>query len=53
MKLNNKDKMVSLLRDYGYPEKAIHRFMQEAKDMDYEEMRKSIMPYQDITAHRE
>ena len=41
-----------LLREYGYPEEAINRFMKDTSGMDYEEARKRIMPYHDITAER-
>ena len=50
--MDNKGKLEQLLREYGYPQQAIHRFIQEGEDLDFEEVKKQIMPYRDITAHR-
>jgi hypothetical protein len=45
-------KMEKLLRDYGYPEKAIPRLMKEISTMNYDRVRKLILPYDDMTANR-
>ncbi|MEH7180328.1 hypothetical protein [Neobacillus vireti] len=45
-------KMEKLLRDYGYPEKAIPRLMQEISTMNYDRVEKLILPYNDFTANR-
>jgi hypothetical protein len=45
-------KMEKLLRDYGYPEKAIPRLMKEISSMNYEKVKKLILPYNDMTAGR-
>ena len=50
--MDNKGNLEQLLSEYGYPKDAIHRFMQEVEGMDFEEIKKRIMPFQDITAHR-
>jgi len=34
--MEQKEKKQKLLRDYGYPEKAIPRLMEEISSMDYE-----------------
>ena len=49
--MDNKD-LEQLLSEYGYPKHAIHRFMQEAEGLDFEDVKKRIMPFRDITAHR-
>ena len=41
-----------LLRDYGYPEKAIPRLMEEISSMNYDRLEKLILPYNDITADK-
>ncbi|MDQ1005046.1 hypothetical protein QFZ28_005624 [Neobacillus niacini] len=43
-------KMEKLLRDYGYPEEAIPRLIREISSMNYDRVRKLILPYNDITA---
>ncbi len=48
--MNNIEKVEQLLRDYGYPEKAIPRLVREIGPMSYEKVAKLIMPYHDITA---
>lgn len=50
--MDNTEKLEQLLREYGYPKQAIHRFIQEVEELDFEEVKKQIMPYRDITAHR-
>ena len=50
--MDNKENLEQLLYKYGYPEQAIQRFMQDAEGVNYEEVKKRIMPYQDITADR-
>ncbi len=50
--MNNKENLEQLLHEYGYPKKAIQHFMQDAEELDYSEVKKRIMPYRDITAHR-
>jgi hypothetical protein len=46
------EKMENLLREYGYPEKAIPRLMKEISTMNYDRVEKLILPYNDITANR-
>lgn len=46
------EKKKKLLRDYGYPEKAIPRLMQEISSMDYGRLEKLILPYNDITSDK-
>lgn len=48
--LEQKEKKQKLLRDYGYPEKAIPRLMEEISSMDYDKLEKLILPYNDITS---
>lgn len=48
----DKEKLDELLREYGYPQEAISRFMKETEELDFEEAKKRIMPYRDITADR-
>lgn len=50
--MDKQEKIAQLLREYGYPDHAVHRFIQEAEGLDMEEVKKTIMPYQDITAHK-
>lgn len=50
--MDNKENLDLLLREYGYPDEAITRFLSETCEMDYEEAKKLIMPYRDITADR-
>jgi hypothetical protein len=50
--MDNKGNLEQLLSEYGYPKDAIHRFMQEVEGLDFEEVKKRIMPFRDITAHR-
>ncbi|WP_174734973.1 hypothetical protein [Mesobacillus harenae] len=50
--MTNKGKFEKLFRDYGYPEDEIPRLMREAGNSGYEEIRKRIMPYKDISAER-
>ena len=50
--MDNKGNLEQLLSEYGYPKDAIYRFMQEVEGLDFEEVKKRIMPFQDITAHR-
>jgi hypothetical protein len=45
-------KLTQLLLEYGYPQEAINRFMKETEQLNYEEAKKRIMPYKDITAER-
>lgn len=45
-------KMEKLLRDYGYPEKAIPRLLREISSMNYDKVKKLILPYNDMTAGR-
>jgi hypothetical protein len=42
-------KKEQLLREYGYPEKAIPRLINEIRSMNYEKVKKLILPYNDIT----
>jgi hypothetical protein len=46
------EKKRKLLRDYGYPEKAIPRLMEEISSMNYDRLEKLILPYNDITADK-
>lgn len=48
--MNNTEKVEKLLRDYGYPEKALPRLVREIGPLSYEKVAKLIMPYHDITA---
>ncbi|MCQ6274887.1 hypothetical protein JMM81_07905 [Bacillus sp. V3B] len=50
--MDNKENLEQLLHNYGYPKQAIHRFMQDAEGLDYEEVKKRILPYRDITARK-
>ena len=50
--MDNKENLEQLLDKYGYPKQAIQSIMQDADGLDYEEVKKRIMPYQDITAER-
>ncbi|MEH6993167.1 hypothetical protein V7075_10665 [Neobacillus drentensis] len=50
--MDENKKMEKLLRDYGYPEKAIPRLMREISSMDYDRVKKLILPYNDMTAGR-
>ncbi|WP_159433408.1 hypothetical protein [Bacillus tuaregi] len=50
--MDNAENLKQLLRQYGYPEEAVNRFIKEAQGLELEEIRKTIMPYQDITAHK-
>ncbi|WP_404332812.1 hypothetical protein [Mesobacillus maritimus] len=50
--MDKKEKLTQLLQEYGYPQEAIHRFMMDTEELNYEEARKRIMPYKDITAER-
>lgn len=50
--MDNKENLEQLLHKYGYPEQAIQRIMQDTEGLDYEEVKKRIMPYRDITADR-
>lgn len=52
--MENKENLEQLLREYGYPSREIKRFIQDAKklELDYSELQKRIMPYQDITSRR-
>jgi hypothetical protein len=52
IKMEEMKKMEKLLRDYGYPEKAIPRLMREISSMNYEKVKKLILPYNDMTAGR-
>ncbi|PLR91140.1 hypothetical protein [Bacillus sp. T33-2] len=45
-------KMEQLLRNYGYPEDAIERLLDDVADMGYEQAEKRLMPYRDITAEK-
>jgi hypothetical protein len=45
-------KLEQLLNEYGYPRDAINSILYEMKELDYEEAKKRIMPYRDITAER-
>lgn len=46
------EKKRKLLRDYGYPEKAIPRLMKEISSMNYDRLEKLILPYNDITSDK-
>lgn len=46
------EKMEKLLREYGYPEKAIPRLLREISTMNYDRVKKLILPYNDMTAGR-
>jgi hypothetical protein len=50
--MDKKAKLTQLLQEYGYPQEAINRFMEDTEELKYEEARKRIMPYKDITAER-
>jgi SOS response regulatory protein OraA/RecX len=50
--MDKKAKLTQLLQEYGYPQEAINRFMKDTEELNYEEARKRIMPYKDITAER-
>ncbi|MBO0959971.1 hypothetical protein J1P26_09565 [Neobacillus sp. MM2021_6] len=50
--MNHNEKMKKLLREYGYPEEAIPRIMQEISSMSYDRVKKLILPYNDITADK-
>lgn len=52
--MENKENLEQLLREYGYPSSEIKRFIQDAENLklDYIELKKRIMPYQDITSPR-
>ena len=50
--MDNIEQMEQLLREYGYPEKAIPALLKEIKNMSYEKVEKLIMPYHDITANK-
>ena len=50
--VDNKEDLEQLLHKYGYPEQAILSIMQDTDRLNYEEVKKRIMPYQDITAER-
>jgi hypothetical protein len=50
--MSNNENIENLLREYGYPENAIHHYIKEKANMDFEEIKKSIMPYRDITAKK-
>jgi len=50
--MDNLESLEQLLREYGYPEQAVHRFLNEAEGLDIEKIKKTIMPYRDITAHK-
>jgi hypothetical protein len=52
IKMEEMKKMEKLLRDYGYPEKAIPRLMREISSMNYDKVKKLILPYNDMTAGR-
>jgi hypothetical protein len=45
------EKMEQLLREYGYPEKAIPRLVKEIGPVSYEKVEKLILPYHDITVN--
>jgi hypothetical protein len=51
-RMDENKKMEKLLRDHGYPEEAIPRLMREIRSMNYDRVRKLILPYNDITAER-
>jgi hypothetical protein len=50
--MDEKAKLHQLLQDYGYPQEAISRFLKDTEELNYDEARKRIMPYKDITAER-
>lgn len=50
--MSDQEKIEKLLHEYGYPENVIHQYIKDTKNLDYDELEKSIMPYQDITAKR-
>lgn len=52
--MDQKELLNQLLREYGYPQEVINRFMEdtETDDLTFEEAKKRIMPYKDITAER-
>lgn len=49
-RMEENKKMEKLLREYGYPEKAIPRLMREISSMNYDRVKKLILPYNDFTA---
>ena len=50
--MDKKAKLTRLLQEYGYPEEAINNFMRDTENLNYEEARKRILPFKDITAER-
>ncbi|MGM0900797.1 MAG: hypothetical protein ACQEXB_06800 [Bacillota bacterium] len=50
--MDKKEKLIQLLQEYEYSQEAIHRFMMDTEELNYEEAMKRIMPYKDITAER-
>ena len=48
--MEKKEDLHQLLHYYGYPEEAIIRYMREWEEMSFEDVKKRIMPYKDITA---
>jgi hypothetical protein len=50
--MENIEDMEKLLRDYGYPEKAIPRLLKEIRTMRFDKLEKLILPYNDITADK-
>lgn len=50
--MDNIEMREQLLRDYGYPEKAIPNLMKEIGTLSNEEVEMLIMPYKDITADK-
>jgi hypothetical protein len=50
--MDNMVKLKQLLQEYGYPQEAINRFLKDTEELDYEEARKRVMPFKDITAER-
>ena len=51
--MENTENLTQLLREYGYPEESIRRFLKDTEHISYEMAKKRIMPYQDITADRD
>ncbi len=51
--MENKENLTQLLREYGYPEESIHRFLKDTEHISYEMAKNRIMPYRDITAERD
>lgn len=49
--MEEKEEIIKLMREHGYPEQAIERLINGISDLSYEEVKMRILPYQDITAN--